>query len=280
MSKKDKSKKINLEKKIERLTEIFVIDEEKGIKASISRIPFKYVTFHAINPNKMDDKTFSALQKNVAKGYLEFSVVWWNKKDNVFQCIDGEHRLRALELNGETMPIVTLIEDGLTEAAAFTGAYTFNKIKGAIDPKQTAKMLQFGVEHYGEKKMQKLMQMQKYQMDEHLLYISNQTDATSNEAEEARKKVLEGIDFNMLNNRNKKPSFESISQQELLASDVDDNMDLTVILAGKKPKVDYINKTLAKIDADKTTAVYLLCKSYSRRMKRKEKNMEKSKTKK
>jgi len=267
MSKKDKSKKINLEKKIERLTEIFVIDEEKGIKASISRIPFKYVTFHAINPNKMDDKTFSALQKNVAKGYLEFSVVWWNKKDNVFQCIDGEHRLRALELNGETMPIVTLIEDGLTEAAAFTGAYTFNKIKGAIDPKQTAKMLQFGVEHYGEKKMQKLMQMQKYQMDEHLLFISNQTDATSNEAEDARKKVLENIDQSMFANRNQKPKFESISQQELLASDVDDNMDLTMIISGRKPKIDYINKILPLVDSDKATAVYLLCKAHSKRIK-------------
>jgi len=277
MSKKDKSKKINLEKKIERLTEIFVIDEEKGIKASISRIPFKYVTFHAINPNKMDDKTFSALQKNVAKGYLEFSVVWWNKKDNVFQCIDGEHRLRALELNGETMPIVTLIEDGLTEAAAFTGAYTFNKIKGAIDPKQTAKMLQFGVEHYGEKKMQKLMQMQKYQMDEHLLYISNQTDATSNEAEDARKKVLENIDQSMFANRNQKPKFESISQQELLASDVDDNMDLTMIISGRKPKIDYINKILPLIDNDKATAVYLLCKAHSKRLKVRAEKLKKNK---
>ena len=277
MSKKDKSKKINLEKKIERLTEIFVIDEEKGIKASISRIPFKYVTFHAINPNKMDDKTFSALQKNVAKGYLEFSVVWWNKKDNVFQCIDGEHRLRALELNGETMPIVTLIEDGLTEAAAFTGAYTFNKIKGAIDPKQTARMLQFGVEHYGEKKMQKLMQMQKYQMDEHLLFISNQTDATSNEAEDARKKVLENIDQSMFANRNQKPKFESISQQELLASDVDDNMDLTMIISGRKPKIDYINKILPLIDNDKATAVYLLCKAHSKRLKVRAEKLKKNK---
>lgn len=242
------------------------VEQPNGLLISMARINFKDVIFNPQNPNVMDEKTFSALKTNMSSkagsGYLEFAVCLLD--DNDILCIDGEHRLRVLESEGVFNPIVLLVEGGLSRLKAFTGAYTFNKIKGQINPRKMSEMLQFGVTKYGEGKLLKSMGMQKYQMDEFCLHSTARKHETMEDIEHARHKQLEDINESVL-----RESAKQTSQAELLARDIDEHSSQMLMIAAKKKEYDYIMGVLDNVDSNTAKALYQVCKYYKKSKKAK-----------
>lgn len=258
-NKKPKSKKSKA-LKIERFG---TVEQDNGLVISMAKVNFKDVVFNPQNPNEMDEKTFKSLSKNIeTSGYLEFAVCLLD--DNEILCIDGEHRLRSLEAKGILQPIVLLVESGLSRLKAFTGAYTFNKIKGQINPRKMAEMLQFGVSKYGESKLLKSLGMQKYQADELLLNITARQKESTDDIEHARRKQLEQVNQEVLRESTKKTS-----QAELLAHDIDEHSSQMIMIAAKKSEYDFIMKVLDNIDSNTAKALYQVCKFYKKNKKSK-----------
>ena len=258
-NKKSKGKELKIER-------FGTVEQENGLKISMAKVQFKDIVFNPQNPNVMDEKTFKALGVNMnsktGAGYLEFAVCLLD--ENKIYCIDGEHRLRVLETGGILEPIVLLVESGLSRLKAFTGAYTFNRIKGQINQGMLSKMLQFGVSKYGERECLKSMGMQKYQVDELLVSTEARKRESLEDYDHARHKKLEEVNESIL-----RESMGKTSQAELLAKDIDEHSSQMIMIAVKKREYDYIMKVLDSVDSNIAKAMYQVCKYYKQNKKSK-----------
>jgi len=256
MVKKSTNVKTKFPKKLAKLEaqiERFGTVTRNGVTISIAKIPFEKVMFNPENPNVMDEKMEKALAKNMKKGYLEFAVVFYNKEDAELYCIDGEHRLKILHGEGETHPIVSLVEAGVSQLDAYSGAYTFNKFKGNISNAEVSKMISVGVKKYGIKKIQQSLGLQKYQVEE--LLLTNQ--ATSKNAATKHltniKKIQTELNVQAQGGEIKATPLETMGQFFMVELPPD--------------KHKYVMQTLTMMGGDTPTALYNVCRKARKKMK-------------
>lgn len=225
---------------------------EDGAVITMAKISMDKVVFNPYNPNVMDEKTFEALKSNIKESkYLELAVVHLNSEMGNFTCIDGEHRLLVLKDMGVTEPVVSVIE-GISDLTAYSGAYTFNKIKGQIDSGKLSKMMKYGTENWGAKQILKSFGMQKYKYDEIMLQFQAEAEEEVEGAQgkvEGQRKKMEKIADSILT-----------EQTELKSKTFEETTQLIMInLPPKKHKI--VTKILAAIDSDISEALYKLCKA-------------------
>ena len=125
-------------------------EEENGVKVYFAVVPASKIRFNPHNPNVMSDVDFARLRDNIEKyGYVEPAVVGVVEEDGeeVYYVIDGEHRIRAMLGRGyEQIPVILV--EGLSRVAVLSGAYTFNRIRGRIDPARLNQLIRFLGEKY------------------------------------------------------------------------------------------------------------------------------------
>jgi len=135
----------------------------------MKKVSIDSVGMNKKNPNVMDDYTMEKLKKNIKTvGYLEPAVVIPHKDGNKdYFIIDGEHRLMAMKDLGHKEALV-VVAHGVDKAAAFSGAYTFNAIKGKIDSQRLGEMLKYGTQEFGLQMMKTYSQLEDWQLQEYL----------------------------------------------------------------------------------------------------------------
>lgn len=239
---------MSLENKIERFG---TVNSPDGAKLSMALVPTKYLVYNKMNPNVMTDKQMAALEKNIeVNKYCELAVVFYDKKAKELAVIDGEHRLRTLSKSQKKV-LVTLVEGGITRAQAFSGAYTFNKIRGSLDDGKVAKMIQFGCSEFSEKEMRRFLTMPKYEMDERLMHVGD-TEGMSEEAiAEDAKSQLEAIS----------------SHQKELKSQPISSMGQVFIVSMSKEEYKLVTDVLKSINQNTVKALVELCKKYKKKGK-------------
>lgn len=254
MTKKSSIKETKEFKKLNAQIERFGTVTRNKVTISIAKIPFNEIIFNPQNPNVMDAKMEKALAKNMKRGYLEFAVVFLNKETAELYCIDGEHRLKVLHGEGETHPIVSLVEGGISALDAYSGAYTFNKIKGEIDNEEVAKMVAVGVQRYGEKQVCKSLGMQKYQIDELLLSSHKSTSDAGAEQLSRIKKIQSQITNPTEGLEIKATSLDKMGQFFMVELPPDQHK--------------YVMRTLELMGGDTPTALYNVCRRARKGMKK------------
>lgn len=100
----------------------------------------KSVVFDKLNPNKMSEKEFESLKKEIQKrGFVQPVIV--RMRNNIPHIIDGEHRTRAsIELNYEMIPAVDVGDVSNEEARIML--INLNRIKGEFSPVKFAELLE------------------------------------------------------------------------------------------------------------------------------------------
>jgi len=243
---------MSLEAKIKRLGTTTARD---GVIMSLAIVPAKKITFNPHNPNVMDDRKMEQLAKNIeVNKYLEPVVVFYDKDAKELLCIDGEHRCRTLVKKQDDI-IITLIEGGITRAQAFSGAYTFNAIRGQMDQKKIARMLSHGIKEYGEKEVRIMMGLQKYQVQELLAHASETVDMTDEMIADDQKAKYE----------------ELSSLQKTLKSKPMSDMGHVFIVSLKKENYDMVTETLKTIHNDTAKALVEICNQYNNKTSSKKK---------
>jgi len=220
-----------------------------GVTMSLAIIPSKRIKFNPLNPNIMDEKKMEMLSKNIeVNKYLEPVVVFYDKEAKELLVIDGEHRMRTLAKTQDKV-IVTLIEGGISRAQAFSGAYTFNAIRGQLDQKKVAKMIQFGLSTYGEKEVRRIMNLQKYKVDEMLMHSKDTAEMSDEMISDQSKAHLEAI----------------TSTQKELSSQPISSMGQMFVVSLQKDDYKLVTDTLKSIDNNINKALVSLCKQYKKK---------------
>lgn len=109
---------------------------------SYSKVPIAQVHPNAWNPNSMEEDMFNALVKSIkkSKGNDQFPIlVREDKKNGGYEIVDGEHRHRACGAAG--MKEVSVVVENLDDKEAMIQTLAMNRLRGKVDPKKLAKLL-------------------------------------------------------------------------------------------------------------------------------------------
>lgn len=161
----------------------------------LAKVSVKRLKHNPLNPNVFDTKMFSELKKNIKRyGFLEPGVVV-PRKDGTYFIVDGAHRVLAMkEMGFAKIPVI--IAKGLPKSAAYSGAYSFNRIKGKLSAEKIANLLLSGVERWGEKEVKMWTGLTSDSINEYIQSIRLEDSMNRkrvDELEEEEGKVAEDI---------------------------------------------------------------------------------------